>query len=64
MGDVIWVNFGERRQITRDDYLASAQRNEDAAREHPDLSRPFLALAEQRRRQAAEIVKQAGGAGL
>lgn len=62
MGDVIYGLFGDRAQITREDYLESAERNERAARDFPDLARPFLSLAGQRRRQAAAINKQ-GGAG-
>ena len=63
MGDVVWVNFCRADRITREDYLLSAERNERAAVEHPDLARPFLSLAGQRRRQAAKVLQQ-GGAGV
>lgn len=62
MGDVIWVNFGERHQITVSDYLRSAAENERAAIDRPDLARPFRKLAEHRRRQAVELLMQGGGA--
>ena len=58
MGDVIRVNFRRADRITRADYLASAERNERAAIQFPELSRPFLSLAGQRRRQAEKIKQQ------
>lgn len=61
MGEVIFHSFGRRAEVTREDFLKSAERNERAAIDFPELSRPFLSLAGQRRRQAAEISKQGAG---
>ncbi len=63
VSNVIWIDFRGTRQISVEDYLRSAARNERAAIDHPDLARPFLSLAGQRRRQAAAISKQ-GVAGV
>jgi hypothetical protein len=62
MGDVIYASFGRQPKITARDFLESAERNERAAIDFPDLSRPFLSLAGQRRRQAALVQKLAEGA--
>lgn len=36
MGDVIWVSFGRKVQITRDEYFRAAARCEEAASQADD----------------------------
>lgn len=57
MGDVIWVNFGERSQIRTVEYEAAAVRLEREAVRQPDRT------AEQLRRLAQSFRQRQGGGG-